>query len=77
MLQSIRLDRSLRGNLPPMIQSTDITMDLIAIVNDSVVETCVMERVAKYYRLDLEQLQSDNTIFQQLKADIDKEDMVS
>ncbi|CAB4057616.1 unnamed protein product [Lepeophtheirus salmonis] len=46
---------------------TNITMDLIAIVNDSEVETCVIERVAKYYRLELEQLQSDHAIFQQFK----------
>ncbi|XP_071750235.1 uncharacterized protein [Lepeophtheirus salmonis] len=56
---------------------TNITMDLIAIVNDSEVETCVIERVAKHYRLELEQLQSDHAIFQQFKADIDTEDMVS
>ncbi|XP_071746604.1 zinc finger MYM-type protein 1-like isoform X2 [Lepeophtheirus salmonis] len=46
---------------------TNITMDLIAIVNDSEVETCVIERVAKHYRLELEQLQSDHAIFQQFK----------
>ncbi|CAB4059373.1 RAB35 [Lepeophtheirus salmonis] len=57
---------------------TNITMDLIAtIVNDREVETCVIERVAKHYRLELEQLQSDHAIFQQFKADIDTEDMVS
>ncbi|XP_071747991.1 zinc finger MYM-type protein 1-like [Lepeophtheirus salmonis] len=56
---------------------TNITMDLIAIFNDSEVETCVIERVAKHYRLELEQLQSDHAIFQQFKADIDTEDMVS
>nr|XP_040573052.1 uncharacterized protein LOC121122110 [Lepeophtheirus salmonis] len=35
-----------------------------------------MERVAKHYRLDVEQFQSDHAIFQQFKADIDTEDML-
>ncbi|XP_071748039.1 zinc finger MYM-type protein 1-like [Lepeophtheirus salmonis] len=43
---------------------TNITMDFIAIVNDSEVETCVIEHVAKHNRLELEQLQSDHAIFQ-------------